>query len=196
MLNALRLDPDRCLVLVIDFQEKLLPFIADRERILEAARLLIRCAAVFELPVVVTEQYPKGIGATDAGLAGEIERVGGTVFDKMAFSSCGCDRVRDRLREIDRDQVIVCGIETHVCVQQTTLDLLSMEYHVCVCADAVGSRRPMDYAVALDRMRHAGAVVTTAESALFELCGESGTPRFKAMIELIKSPRIGDEPAR
>jgi len=181
------------MLLVIDFQEKLLPFIADRAYVLDAARLLVRGAAVFNLPVLVTEQYPKGLGRTDPDLTRELHRTGAALFEKMTFSSCGDDAVRDRLREIDRDQVIVCGIETHVCVQQTTLDLLSMDYYVAVCADAVASRRRTDYAVALDRLRHAGAIVTTVESALFELCVECGTPRFKSLIELIKAPRLGDE---
>ena len=194
MLNARRLDADRTMLLVIDFQEKLLPFIQEQDRILEAATLLVRGAAIFDLPVLATEQYPKGIGSTDAALGAEIERAGGRVIHKMAFSSCSEPAVRDELRRIDRDQVIVCGIEAHVCVQQTTLDLLSMDYHVAVCADAIGSRSPMDFQLALDRMRQTGAAVTTVESVLFELCTECGTPRFKEMIELIKVPRKSTEP--
>jgi nicotinamidase-related amidase len=181
------------MLLVVDFQERLLPFIRQREQILEAATLLIRGAAIFELPILATEQYPKGIGSTDSALAREIERAGGCVMEKMAFSSCGESALRDELRRIDRDQVIVCGIEAHVCVQQTALDLVTMDYHTAVCADAIGSRSPVDYSVALERMRQMGAAVTTVESVLFELCTECGTPRFKKMIELIKA-RIS-EPA-
>ena len=196
MLNAMRLDVDRAMLLVIDFQEKLLPFIDGRERMLESALLLIRGVSIFELPVLVTEQYPKGIGATDATLAAELKRVGATVSEKMPFSSCGDEAVRAKMRDMDGGQIIVCGIEAHVCVQQTTLDLLSMDHQVHVCADAIGSRSRMDYSIALDRMRQAGAVITTVESVLFELCGECGTPRFKTMIELIKPPpRGGNAPS-
>lgn len=189
MLNARRLDPDRAMLLVIDFQEKLLPRIDGCERMMQAARLLIRGVSIFELPVVVTEQYPKGLGSTDAALARDLEDAGAEFKEKMTFSSCGDRAVRTKLRELDREQIIVSGIETHVCVQQTTLDLLSMEYQVFVCADAVGSCRKTDYSFSLDRMLQAGAVMTTAESVLFELCGQCGTPRFKTLIELIKAPR-------
>lgn len=189
MLNPNRLDPDRAMLLVIDYQSKLLPFIHNRDPILEAAKLLFKGVAIFKLPILVTEQYPKGIGQTDESLADVLREHNATTIEKMAFSSCGESAVRDKLHEIDRPQVIVCGIEAHVCVQQTVLDLRMMDYDVFVCADAIGSRQPFDYKIALDRMRQSGAQVTTVESVLFELCDECGTPAFKQMIELIKQPR-------
>jgi isochorismate hydrolase len=88
--------------------------------------------------------------------------------------------------KIDRPQVIITGIETHVCVQQTALDLVSRDFDVFVCADAVGARAKLDHATGLERMRHAGVIVTTTESVLFELCGRCDAPRFKAMLEIIK----------
>ena len=101
--------------------------------------------------------------------------------------------MRDALIKLDRNQVIVVGIEAHVCVQQTALDLLSRDYDVFVCADAVGSRGSVDYEMSLGRMRQEGAYVTTVESVLFELCDESGTTRFKELIEVIKSYPPTDE---
>ncbi len=194
MLNPNRLDPDRAMLLVIDYQSKLLPFIHDRDPILDAAKLLFKGTAIFNLPILVTEQYPKGIGHTDESLAAILTEQNATTLEKMAFSSCGESAVRDKLREIDRPQVIVCGIEAHVCVQQTVLDLTQMDYDVFVTADAIGSRQPFDYKIALDRMRQSGAQVTTVESVLFELCDECGTPRFKELIELIKTPRTMPTP--
>ena len=186
-MNALRLDVDRAMLLVIDLQEKLLPLVDGHAGLVDAANRLIRAAGLFKLPVVVTEQYPKGIGSTDEQLSASLARVAPTTLTKMAFSCCGDDRIREKLRELDREQIIVCGIETHVCVQQTVLDLVTMDYQVFVCADAVGSRARLDHDVALHRMRQAGAAVTTVESVLFELCVECGTERFKAMLELIKA---------
>ncbi len=189
MLNPNRLDPDNAMLLVIDYQQKLLPLIHDNGPILEAAKLLFKGVRIFNLPILVTEQYPKGIGPTDESLADILREQNADILEKQAFSCCGQSTVREKLRDIDRPQIIVCGIEAHVCVQQTVLDLRMMDHDVFVCADAIGSRQPFDFQIALDRMRQAGAQVTTVESVLFELCNECGTERFKQMIELIKTPR-------
>jgi len=187
LLRPNHLDVDRTCVLVIDLQEKLLPLIRDGQRIIAAARKLLDGVNVFNLPVLATEQYAAGLGHTDATIQEALDRCTGTVLEKPSFSACGEPSVRDALRTIDRPQVIVVGIETHVCVQQTTLDLATMDYDVFVCADAVGSRGRLDHERALDRMRQAGAMVTTVESALFELCGRCDTPEFKAMLKVIKA---------
>jgi isochorismate hydrolase len=187
MLRPDKLDPDRCMILVIDVQEKLLPLIRKHEQVTAAIRKLLQGAAVFELPVMVTEQYPKGIGPTDESI-GDLLRDGGATFmTKASFSACGEPPIREALREIDRPQIILVGIEAHVCVQQTALDLLVMDHDVAVCADAIGSRGKLDYKQALARMAGAGAAVTTVESVLFELCDRCDTDRFKAMIPVIKA---------
>ncbi len=186
MINPIRLDPDRAMLLVIDIQEKLLPLIDGRERIVNRSRTLLQGAKLFDLPILVTEQYPKGIGQTVPELANVLATTSAERLEKTTFSCCGDDAIRSALRRIDRDQIIICGIEAHVCVQQTALDLLMMDYQVNICADAAGSRTQLDYDVAMERMRHAGAHVTTAESVLFELCNACGTERFKKMLELIK----------
>lgn len=175
------------MVLVIDVQEKLLPLIDGCSGLVDAANRLIRAAGLFELPVVVTEQYPKGIGPTDARLAEALRVVDPATLTKTSFSCWGDEAIRERLRVSGREQIIICGIETHVCVQQTALDLLTVDYQLFVCADAVGSRARLDHDIALQRMRQAGAAVTTVESAMFELCEACGTARFKAMLDLIKS---------
>lgn len=187
------LEADRAMVLVIDLQEKLLPLIRKRDKIIAAARKLIEGAKIFDLPVLVTEQYPKGIGRTDEELHDCLAVCGVNTLEKAAFSAWGEGRVREALLGIDRPQVIITGIETHVCVQQAALDLRSRDYEVFVCADAVGSRGSLDHKTALHRMRHAGIIVTTVESVLFELCGRCDAPRFKPMLELIK--RSEDEEA-
>lgn len=193
LLRANRLEPDRSLVLVIDLQEKLLPLIHGADQVLRAARQLLDAARIFDLPVLVTEQYPKGIGATHASLREALAGTGAQVYEKSAFSVCGDAAARAALRTLDRGQIVVTGIESHVCVQQTVLDLCAQDYEVFVCADAIGSRGTLDHAVALERMKQEGAFITTVESALFEWCHQCGTDRFKAMLEVIKAnpPRVG-----
>ena len=187
MLNALRLDADLAMLLVIDVQAKLLPAIQDRDDVSFNVQQLLRGSRVFELPVLATEQYPKGIGPTVPPVAELLARREATVIEKSTFSACGDEQLREALRRIDRPEVILCGIEAHVCVLQSALDLVSMDHRVYVCADAVGSRRRLDRQWGLSRMQQAGVAVTTTEAVLFELCERCGTPRFKELLDLIKA---------
>ncbi len=187
MLRADRLDVDRAMVLVIDIQTALLPAIRNGEQVVQAGRKLLEGVRAFGMPVLATEQYPKGIGATVEPVAQCLDACKAPVLEKLTFSSCGEEPVREAIRKIDRPQIIVIGIEAHVCVQQTVLDLLTMDYDVFVCADAVGSRGRTDCERALLRMQHAGALITTVESALFELCERCGTERFKGLLGVIKA---------
>lgn len=180
-LTALR--PETSVLLIVDIQERLLPAIHEGQRVLEAARRLVSAGGIVGCPVVATEQYPAGLGPTCAALREDLAGV--PMVEKTRFSAC-VDPVVDRLRELNRPNVLVVGIEAHVCVQQTVLDLLRMGYLPFVCADAVSSRRPMDCGVALDRMRQAGAVVTTTESAIFEMTREAGTDVFKRILKVVK----------
>lgn len=143
-----------------------------------ACAKLVEVARILSLPTVVSEQYPKGLGHTapEVGLAGE------PVLEKSVFSAARAEGF-----DVEgRDQILVCGIETHVCVSQTVHDLLAQGVEVHVPADAVGSRHQVDYERGLERLERAGAVVTTVESALFELLERAGTPEFKAVQALIK----------
>ena len=193
MLRANQLDVDRAFVLVIDFQETLLPFIGRHERVVEAGKKLLDGVRVFGLPVLATEQYPKGLGRTNTTIHKCLESCRAKILEKLTFSACGERAVREAVLAIDRPQVIVIGIEAHVCVQQTVLDLVTMDYDVFVCADGTGSRSRLDYETALHRMRQEGAYIMTVESALFELCNRCDTKQFKAMLEVIKaSPPVDD----
>jgi len=169
--------------LVVDVQEKLLPAIHEGEQILENARRMIAAAEVLGVPTLVTEQYPAGLGPTCAGLREALGEA--PVIEKTRFSAC-VPAVVDKLAELGRPAVVVVGVEAHVCVQQTVLDLLRAGYGPWVCADAVGSRRPLDRDTAIERMRQAGAVVTTTESVIFELLGEAGTELFKRILKIVK----------
>ena len=149
---------------------------------------------VFDLPVLATEQYPKGLGTTNPTIRACLESSHAKFVEKPTFSACDEPVVHDAIVAIDRPQVAVIGIEAHICVQQTVLDLAAMDYDVFVCADGIGSRGQADYDVSLHRMRQAGALVTSVESLLFELCHRCDTAQFKAMLEVIKAspPPVDD----
>jgi nicotinamidase-related amidase len=167
---------DRAALIVVDVQEGFRPY-AVFDRVAGSCAKLVQAARILELPVIVSEQYPKGLGHTapEVGLKDE-PRIEKTVFS--AARADGFDLA-------GRDQVIVCGIETHVCVSQSVHDLLGQGIEVHVPADAVGSRHEIDYQRGLERMERAGAVVGTVEAALFELLERAGTPEFKAVQRLI-----------
>jgi nicotinamidase-related amidase len=172
-------------LLVVDVQEKLVPAIADAARVVWNVRRLIDGAKLFGLPVLATEQYPKGLGPTVAELA---ERLG-DVPSKLTFSCGGCPelfRGLEDLRARGIHKMLVCGIEAHVCVEQTVFDLLADAWRVYVAADAVGSRFEVDCRIALGRIDSAGATLTTTEAALFEWCEAAGTPEFKKISQLAR----------
>jgi len=182
--NPARLTRDHAQLLIIDIQERLLPYITDHEDVLAHAERMIRAAAALEIPITLSEQYPRGLGPTTPSINAAAEGV--VRFEKTTFSFCADPACRERVLSVGRPQVLLIGIETHVCVQQTSLDLLDMQMQPMVLADAVGSRRPTDYQVALDGMRAAGVVVTTVESAIFQIMHESGTELFKRILPLVR----------
>jgi nicotinamidase-related amidase len=175
-----KLDPDRAALLVVDVQEGFRQAIPDFDRIAAAVATLARGAEAMELPIVVTEQYPQGLGGTvpevAAVLPEEPEPLAKTVFSAAAADGFDLG---------DREQAIVCGIETHVCVNQTVLDLLDRGVEVHVVADAVGSRSAANRELGLAKAERAGAWLTSVETALFELLGAAGSQRFKAVQKLI-----------
>ncbi|HOA52268.1 MAG TPA: hydrolase, partial [Thermogutta sp.] len=173
---------DNTALLVIDVQERLIPHITDHKRIVWNIRRLIDAATILGVRVVGTEQYPKGLGPTVPVLA---ERLG-TLPEKLMFSCRECWNLFNELKAQGMRNLLVTGIETHVCVQQTVLDFLAQGWGVYVAADAVGSRHRIDYEIALRRMEVSGAVLTTTEAALFEWCVRAGTDQFKKISRLVQ----------
>lgn len=169
-------------VLLVDMQPKLLNLIDGCSTITWNCRRLIDGAKLFEMPVIATEQYPKGLGGTEPSLAERIEQP----TSKTAFSCAVCDDLFNGLVEQGRQKLLVIGIETHVCIQQTVHDLLMAGLQVYVAVDAVGARHRIDHDTALNRMELAGATLTTTEAALFEWCEASGSDQFKAISQLIQ----------
>jgi len=173
---------DDAALLVVDMQAKLLPLIAGHQRVIWNCRRLIDGAKVLGVSLAATEQYPQGLGPTAAELA---ERLG-TIPAKLAFSCGECGEIFSAWREKGIWKILVCGIETHVCVGQTVHDLLAEGFRVYVAADAVGARGAADHEIALRRMDSSGATLTTTEAALFEWCGRAGSPEFKQISQLVR----------
>jgi len=169
-------------LLVVDVQEKLVPAVAGHREIVWNVRRLIDGAKILGMAVAATEQYPKGLGPTLPELA---ERLG-AIPSKLTFSCLGCPEVFRGFERRGVCKILVCGVEAHVCVQQTVLALMANGWRVYVAADAVGSRRELDCRTALARMDSAGATLTTTEAALFEWCRIAGTPEFKQISGLAK----------
>jgi nicotinamidase-related amidase len=169
-------------LLVVDVQQRLVPAIAGHARVVWNVRRLIDGAKILGLPVVATEQYPEGLGPTVPELAQRL----GQIPSKRTFSCGGCPQLFRELEGRGVHKLLVCGIEAHVCVEQTVLDLLAGAWHVYVAVDAVGSRYEIDYRTALARMDSAGATLTTTEAALFEWCQVAGTPEFKEISWLVQ----------
>lgn len=182
--ETLRLNRAKAGLVVVDIQERLLPAICDRDRVVQNAVRLARSAQILGVPIWVTEQYRKGLGATVPELAAAIP--GFAPLEKVAFSACGADGFTAALESSHVTEPILCGIEAHVCVTQTCLDLLAQGLRVFVVADAVSSRTPENYQFGIDRMRSAGAVIVSTEMVIFELLGRAGTEEFKQILPLVK----------
>ncbi len=175
--------PEDTGLLVVDIQERLLAVEPDGKRIVWNARRLLDGAKILGVRAAATEQYPEKLGKTVPELT---ERLTTKPSAKMAFSCGECNEIFGSWREAGIHRVVVCGIETHVCVGQTVLDLLAAGFQVLVVADAVGSRHAIDHEIGLRRLEASGALLTTTEAALFEWCVEAGKPEFKLISALAK----------
>lgn len=182
MPHPTRLSAADTALLVIDVQERLMPKILDADAIVRNIAFLIDAARLLQLPVLATEQYPKGLGPTVPELAKRLpERP-----DKVAFSCCAVPSVIETLHREARPKVVLCGIEAHVCVLQTALDLLAADFRVYLAVDAVGSRFRIDQDIGVRRLEKAGAILTTCEGVAFECIGGSSHPAFKSFSALVQ----------
>ncbi len=172
-------------LLVVDVQGKLIQLIQDHARIVWNIRRLLDAADALGVERAGTEQYPAGLGPTTEPLAQRL----GRLPSKLTFSCGGCPQVFENFRQKGVDKILVTGIETHVCVQQTVFDLLASGFRVYIAVDAVGSRHEIDRQTALGRMDSAGAYLTTTEAAMFEWCDTAGTAEFKQVSTLVRGGR-------
>ncbi len=180
----MRINREECAGLVIDIQEKLFPHMDQQEELLRKSLILIEGMQVLGVPIMITEQYPKGLGPTIQQVRRAIENC--LPINKISFSCCDEPAYQEALQRLGRDKVIICGIEAHVCVLQTVIDLVASGYDPVVVADCISSRSLEDKRWAMERMLSEGAIITTCESILFELTRVAGTDEFKAISRLVK----------
>ena len=164
---------------MVDIQDMFVPVIKDLDRLVSNAKILIGSARILKIPLIVTEQYPKGLGRT-------IDKIGykGEVIEKMSFSCFGCDEFAGKIKGFDR--AVIFGIEAHVCVLQTALDALKKGIEVHVVADAISSRSSENKQMAIERMRQSGVFIVSTEMILFQLVEKAGTEEFKKISLLVK----------
>ena len=183
----MKLSKDNATALVIDLQEKIVPAMTEASTLVENAKFLLSGLAIYQTPIVATRQYPKGLG----DVLPEIQRVmeKATVFDKTTFSCLDAAAIRNWFNADSRPNVILAGIETHICVLQTALDLLELGKNVYLAVDCVSSGNLFDQKYALKRLFNAGVVPSTSEALLYEIAGAAGSPEFKALSRLVKGRR-------
>jgi nicotinamidase-related amidase len=180
----MRILHDNVIGLVIDFQERIFPAIWEHEKLTRNVPLLIEGLKALGVPFMVTEQYVKGLGPTIPAIADTLKGI--ERIEKASFSCCDEPRFMMELASSGRDHVIIAGIESHVCVLQTVIDLQHNGYHPIVVEDCISSRRENDKKIAIERMQHEGVIITTYEAILFELLRFSGGDTFKAISRLVK----------
>ena len=173
--------PQDTVLVVVDVQERLLPSIQKNSQIAWNIRRLLDAASVLGIPSLATEHNPQGLGPT----VGSLAKYFTDVPHKLSFSCCGCSEFVQQLAALERSRVLLVGTESHVCVQQTALDLLSSGYRLYVPVDAMGSRSSLDHDVALRRIETSGATLTTTEAAIFEWCEKAGSDEFKTVHKLV-----------
>jgi nicotinamidase-related amidase len=180
------LEADRCALVVVDIQEKLLPPIFQKEQLVRNAKLLIRAAVVLKIPALVSTQYAKGLGGTVPEVASLLPET--EAIDKNLFSCFGSEVFCTLLKRLpgNRNTLLLCGMESHICVTQTALAALREGYIVHVASDAVSSRTEWNWKIGLDRMRAAGAVISSTEMMIYELMRSSASPAFKEMVPYLK----------
>jgi nicotinamidase-related amidase len=175
---------ENTVLVLIDIQEKLFPWMHRKEDLLNNLLKLIRCTKILGIPVIWNEQNPAGIGPTIPEIAGLLP--GMEPLTKMSFNCCGNEAFLAELKSLNRRQVLISGIETHVCVYQTTMELLNLGYEVQVVSDTVSSRTPENRQIGLEKVKSAGAGLTGTETAVFELLKAAGSPQFKEILKIIK----------
>ncbi|MFI5173314.1 MAG: hydrolase [Terriglobia bacterium] len=181
------LERDRCALVVVDLQEKLLPAIFEKERVLRNTKLLIECAKILKIPVLFTQQYPRGLGETVPAIR-EVLPPDLLPIDKTEFGCFNNPAFQAVIKQLKprRNTLLVAGIESHICVTQTALGGVREGFKVHVASDAISSRSDFNWKIGLDRMKDAGGLLSSTEMIIYELLGRSDTPEFKAMLAHLK----------
>ena len=171
-------------LLIIDIQQRINAVMKYGEVVIENTVKLIQGFNALKLPIFITEQYRKGLGPTESQILKELNDP--SIVEKLTFSCCGSSELMTQLQDKNIQQIVICGIETHVCVQQTALDLIANDFQVYLVRDAMSSRKKIDHKTAINRMRYEGVIITTAESVLFELLVKAKTAEFREISHIVK----------
>ena len=183
----MKLDRQQTALVIVDVQERLMPVIHSRHEVQQNIERLVRGVHILGIPLLVTEQYVKGLGSTVGPIRSALEETGAYhPIEKDCFSAFGCQPFNETLRSLDRKQIVIAGVETHVCVYQTSRDLVGSGYEVTIVADAVSSRTEENRRIALQRLASEGVSLSSTEMVLFELLVASGTDEFRAIAKLVK----------
>jgi len=180
----MRITVDQTVALIVDIQEKLFPHMQEQQTFQDNCQKLIQGLIVLDVPFLLTEQYPKGLGLTIEPIKSLLSKT--KPLEKISFSCCGDENFNSALNLLRRKNVIIAGIEAHVCVLQTVVDLIEQKYQPVVIEDCISSRTLNDKVIAIQRMRQEGAIISTCESILFELCRQAGTEKFKSISRIVK----------
>jgi nicotinamidase-related amidase len=183
--KIMKIRRDNTIAVVVDAQERLFPHIHEQQELAGNIEKFIIGMQILNLPIIVTEQYVKGLGRTLPRFQTALSDYY-SPMEKISFSCCGEQEFLDSLENLGRKQILLVGIEAHICVLQTALDLRERQYRPVIIEDCISSRKPNDKRIAIERMRRAGCAITTLESVLFELCVVAGTDMFKQISQLVK----------
>ncbi len=183
----MKLHRENTVLVIVDVQERMMPAMERRQEVETNIDRLIRGCHILGVPAVITEQYTKGLGPTVQSIRRALEQTGGyQPIGKSCFSAQGCADFEKELKRLERNQVLIAGVETHICVYQTSIDLLREEYDVTVIADAVSSRTAQNRSIALERLTSEGVKLSSTEMALFELLVRADSDEFRAISKLVK----------
>lgn len=178
------LSKENTALVVVDVQEKLLPYVIDKEKVVDNIKMMIKFAQIMDIPVILTEHYPKGLGNTVPEVNDVLKEY--SPKKKVIFSCFGSPGFTMKLKELGIKRIMICGIESHICVEQTTLDAMDSGYEVHVIADAISSRTQLNREVGIEKMRQFGAVISSTEMAMYEIMERADTEEFKEVLKLVK----------
>lgn len=178
------LSKENTALVVVDVQEKLLPYVADKEKVTENLQMLIRFAYIMGMPIMLTEHYPKGLGRTVPEIKEVLKEY--RPIEKVIFSCFGSEEFKSKLKELGAKRLMLSGIESHICIEQTALDALDAGYEVHVIADAISSRTPRNLEIGVEKTRQFGAVISSTEMAMYEIMERADTREFKEVLKLVK----------
>ncbi len=171
-------------LVIVDVQEKLLPYVQKKDEVVANIQMLIKFAHIMHIPVILTEHYPKGLGVTVPEIKEVLEKY--EPKEKVIFSCYGSLDFTEKLKELGIKRFMIAGIESHICVQQTTLDAMNAGYEVHVISDAISSRTKHNYKIGIKKMKHFGAIISSTEMAMYEIMERADTPEFKEVLKLVK----------